>query len=33
MLPEALATLALLVAESDPKDNDKIIGLILQLLK
>lgn len=30
--PSALTTLTLLVAESDPKDKDKIIGLILMLL-
>lgn len=33
MTPEALTALTLLVAESDPKDKDKMIGLILQLLK
>ena len=31
--PEALTALTLLVAESDPKDKDKMIGLILLLLK
>lgn len=31
--PEALTTLTLLVAESQPRDKDKIIGLILQLLR
>jgi len=31
--PEALTTLTLLVAESKPADKDKIIGLILQLLR
>lgn len=31
--PEALTALTLLVAESDPKNKDKMIGLILQLLK
>lgn len=31
--PEALTALTLLVAESNPKDKEKIIGLILQLLK
>jgi len=30
--PEALTTLTLLVAESDPNDKDRIIGLILMLL-
>ena len=30
--PEALTALTLLVAESNPKNKDKIIGLILQLL-
>jgi prophage maintenance system killer protein len=29
----ALTTLTLLVAESDPKDKEKVIGLILQLLR
>jgi prophage maintenance system killer protein/predicted transcriptional regulator len=33
MTPEALTALTLLVAESNPKDKDKMIGLILQLLK
>ncbi|QQS61251.1 MAG: virulence RhuM family protein [Candidatus Moraniibacteriota bacterium] len=33
MSPQALTALTLLVAESDPKDKDKMIGLILQLLK
>ena len=33
MTPIALATLTLLVAESDPKQKDSIIGLILLLLK
>jgi len=33
MTPEALTALTLLVAESNPKDKDKIVGLILQLLK
>ena len=32
MTPEALTALTLLVAESDPKDKDQIIGLILLLL-
>lgn len=31
--PEALTTLTLLVAESNPGDKDKIIGLIVMLLK
>lgn len=31
--PEALTALTLLVAESNPKDKDKIIGLILMLLR
>jgi prophage maintenance system killer protein len=31
--PEALAALTLLVAESNPKDKDRMIGLILLLLK
>lgn len=31
--PEALTALTLLVAESDPKDKDQIIGLVLILLK
>ncbi len=31
--PEALAALTLLVAESSPKDKERIIGLILQLLR
>jgi len=30
--PEALATLTLLVAESRPKDKDRMIGLILMLI-
>lgn len=33
MTPEALTALTLLVAESDPKDKEHIIGLILLLLK
>jgi len=32
MSPEALTALTLLVAESDPKDKERVIGLILQLL-
>ncbi len=31
--PESLTILALLIAESDPKDKDKMIGLVLLLLK
>lgn len=31
--PQALTALTLLVAESNPKEKDKMIGLILQLLK
>jgi hypothetical protein len=30
---EALTALTLLVAESDPRNKDRVIGLILQLLK
>lgn len=33
MSPEALTALTLLVAESNPKDKDRIVGLVLQLLK
>lgn len=33
LTPEALTALTLLVAESNPKDKDKMIGLILMLLK
>ncbi|MFA5831631.1 MAG: virulence protein RhuM/Fic/DOC family protein [Candidatus Paceibacterota bacterium] len=33
MTPEALTVLTLLVAESDPKDKDRMVGLILMLLK
>ena len=33
MTPEALTALALLVAESDRNDKDKMVGLVLQLLK
>ncbi|MDH4330919.1 MAG: virulence RhuM family protein [Candidatus Moranbacteria bacterium] len=33
LTPEALTTLTLLVAESDPKEKDRIIGLILILLQ
>lgn len=31
--PEALTTLTILVAESNPKDKDRVVGLILNLLK
>jgi prophage maintenance system killer protein len=31
--PEALTVLTILVAESDPKEKDRVIGLILNLLK
>jgi len=31
--PEALTVLTLLVAESNPRDKEKIIGLILMILK
>lgn len=31
--PGALTALTLLVAESNPRDKDKMIGLILKLLK
>ncbi len=31
--PTSLTTLTLLVAESDPKNKDKVIGLILLLLR
>jgi hypothetical protein len=33
MTPEALTTLTLLVAESNPKEKERMIGLILFLLK
>ena len=33
MSPEALTALTLLVAESDPKEKDKVVGLTVQLLK
>lgn len=33
LTPEALTALTLLVAESNPKDKDKMVGLILLLLK
>lgn len=33
MTPDALTALTLLVAESEPKNKDRIIGLILQLLR
>ena len=31
--PRALTTLTLLIAESNPKDKDRLIGLVLQLLR
>jgi len=31
--PEALTALTILVAESNPKDKERIVGLILNLLK
>ena len=33
LTPEALTALTLLIAESSPKDKDKMIGLVLLLLK
>jgi hypothetical protein len=30
--PETLATLAILIAESEPKDKEKMIGIVLLLL-
>jgi len=33
MTPEALTALTLLVAESSPKDKDRTVGLVLQLLR
>ena len=33
LTPEALTALTLLVAESNPKDKDRMIGLILMVLK
>jgi len=33
MSPAALTALTLLVAESNPKNKEKMIGLVLQLLK
>jgi hypothetical protein len=33
LTPEALTALALLVAESDPKEKEKVVGLVLMLLK
>lgn len=33
MTPEALTALTLLVAESNPKDKDRMIGIVLLLLK
>ena len=31
--PETLTTLALLIAESDPKEKEKIVGLVLLILR
>ena len=31
--PEALTAITLLVAESDPKDKDRMVGLVLLLLR
>jgi len=33
LTPEALTVLTLLVAESNPKDKDRMVGLVLLLLK
>ena len=33
MNPEALTALTILVAESNPTDKDRVIGLVLMLLK
>ncbi len=33
LTPEALTALTLLVAESNPKDKERIVGLIILLLK
>jgi prophage maintenance system killer protein len=33
LTPEALTALTLLIAESSPKDKDKMIGIVLLLLK
>lgn len=33
LTPEALTTLTLLVAESNPKEKERMIGLILLMLK
>jgi hypothetical protein len=33
MTPEALTTLTLLIAESDPKEKERIVGLVLLLLR
>lgn len=30
--PQALTAITLLVAESDPKDKDKLVGLVMLLL-
>lgn len=32
MTPSALTTLTILVASSDPKDKDRVVGLILTLV-
>jgi hypothetical protein len=32
MTPEALTAITLLIAESNPKDKDKMVGLVLLLL-
>lgn len=31
--PEALTALALLIAESDPKEKSRVVGLVLMLLR
>ena len=33
LTPEALTALTLLIAESNPRDKDKMVGLVLLLLK
>ncbi len=33
LTPEALIALTLLVAESDPKEKERVVGLVLTLLK
>ncbi|NMC51184.1 death-on-curing protein, partial [Candidatus Kuenenbacteria bacterium] len=33
LTPSALTALTLLIAESDPQDKDKMIGVVLMLLK